>query len=340
MFEIGCLAALDQALPDFRANDFDIYVGTSSGSLVASLVANGVRPEEVAQVILSGALDPYNLRQEDILGRKAGRRMIWRTATVLKTVAKHLVRGGVSMQDLVGRVQQDLPPGFFTLDQLERFLRSMFESKRLSNRFGELSRRLYITAVDLDRAERVIFGDGELAEVPISQAIAASSAIPGFFEPYRIGGRDYIDGGVGHVAHADIAMARGADLVVVINPMVPLLGNGNNGNGTNGKNGGPQKGLKYVIEQSARITSRRLLESGLRQLKSDYPRADLLLIEPSENDPLLFVNSTMSFAHSREAIELGFQNTVELLKTERDRFAKVLASHRPVHHLSPVEHAK
>src|SRR3990172_7057423 len=49
MFEVGCLAALDQALPGFRTNEFDIYIGTSSGSLVASLVANGVTPEALAQ---------------------------------------------------------------------------------------------------------------------------------------------------------------------------------------------------------------------------------------------------------------------------------------------------
>ena len=44
MYEVGVLAALDESLQGFRANDFDIYVGVSAGSVVASLMANGVRP--------------------------------------------------------------------------------------------------------------------------------------------------------------------------------------------------------------------------------------------------------------------------------------------------------
>jgi len=45
-----------------------------------------------------------------------------------------------------------------------------------------------------------------LTGLPISQAVAASSAIPGFFEPYAIDGRDYVDGGVGWSGHADLAL--------------------------------------------------------------------------------------------------------------------------------------
>ncbi|HLC42137.1 MAG TPA: patatin-like phospholipase family protein [Methylomirabilota bacterium] len=327
MFEVGCLAALDQALPGFRTNEFDIYIGTSSGSLVASLVANGVTPEALAQTISSGSLDPYNLKRHHVLGQKAGRRLLRRGATIVKTVAKHLLKGiGPSFQEFVGRVQRDLPPGLYALDELEKFVREMFEAKGLSNRFEGLTHKLYVPAIDLDRAERVIFGDGALASVPISQAIAASSAIPGFFEPYGIGGRDYIDGGVGHVAHADIAIANGADLVVVINPIVPLVERRSSAREGNGHL--YQRGLRYVLEQSARITSRRLLESALRQLQVEHPDVDLLLIEASPRDLLLFSNSTMSFEYSREAIESGFKTTMELLETKREEYAKTLARHR------------
>ncbi len=330
MFEIGCLAALDQTLPDFRANDFDLYIGTSSGSLVAGLLANGVRPEELSHTISNGLLDPYNLTQQDVLGRNIRRRVIVRAAKIIKTITKHLLKGfGPSLQDFIVRVQQDLPPGLFTLDQLEQFLRGMFETKGLANRFDELPRALYITAVDLNRAERVVFGEGWSQDVPISQAIAASSAIPGFFEPYRIAGRDYIDGGVGQAAHADIAIAKGADLVVVVNPIVPAVGS-DNGSSANGKNGaGRLRGLKYVLEQSARITAHNLLEAGLRQLEAEDPGIDILLVEPSPRESLLFSNSTMSFEYSREAVQYGFTSTMELLKTKHDVYSKVLSRHSP-----------
>jgi len=91
---------------------------------------------------------------------------------------------------------------------------------RVSNNFHELARPLLIPAIDLDWAQRVVFGQGAFRDVPISHAIAASSAIPGFFEPYRIAGRDYVDGGRRTHGPADLAVEHDADLIVVINPAV------------------------------------------------------------------------------------------------------------------------
>ena len=51
VYEIGALRAIDDLLIDRTVNDFDIYVGTSAGSLVASFIANGLSPEEMLQVI-------------------------------------------------------------------------------------------------------------------------------------------------------------------------------------------------------------------------------------------------------------------------------------------------
>ena len=44
VYEIGALRALDLLAVNRTVNEFDIYVGTSAGSFVASLVANGVTP--------------------------------------------------------------------------------------------------------------------------------------------------------------------------------------------------------------------------------------------------------------------------------------------------------
>src|SRR5204863_362056 len=81
-------------------------------------------------------------------------------------------------------------------------------------------------AFDINTAERVVFGAGALRDVPISQAVAASSAIPGFFDPYPINGRDYVDGGTGFSGHADLAAEAGADVVFVVNPLVPNIHGG------------------------------------------------------------------------------------------------------------------
>src|SRR4029077_12450168 len=43
-YEIGALRALDDLLVDVSVNDFDIYVGTSAGSIVGALLSNGISP--------------------------------------------------------------------------------------------------------------------------------------------------------------------------------------------------------------------------------------------------------------------------------------------------------
>ena len=92
-----------------------------------------------------------------------------------------------------------------------------------SNDFRLLERELYLTATDLDTTERVILGEGEWAEVPISAAVAASGALPGIYEPVEIAGREFIDGGILSTTNVDVAVERGAKFVVVINPLVPYV---------------------------------------------------------------------------------------------------------------------
>ncbi len=53
VYEIGALRALDLLAVNSTVNNFDVYVGTSAGSFVASMLANGVTPEEMMQVINS-----------------------------------------------------------------------------------------------------------------------------------------------------------------------------------------------------------------------------------------------------------------------------------------------
>src|SRR6201747_1155930 len=49
VYEIGALRALDLLSVSHTINQFDVYVGTSAGSFVASAVANGITPEQMMQ---------------------------------------------------------------------------------------------------------------------------------------------------------------------------------------------------------------------------------------------------------------------------------------------------
>ena len=50
VYEIGALRALDLLAVNRTINEFDVYVGTSAGSFVASLAANGFTPEEMMRL--------------------------------------------------------------------------------------------------------------------------------------------------------------------------------------------------------------------------------------------------------------------------------------------------
>ncbi|MFQ5521769.1 MAG: patatin-like phospholipase family protein, partial [Candidatus Methylomirabilia bacterium] len=269
MYEVGTLAALEESVPGFKATNFDIYVGSSAGAVVATLIANEVPPLELYKILDEGLPDPMNFEQSAVYDRHAVVQAARRFLRLVWAVgSRHVVaRFRSSVPDLLSKAQGDLAPGFFSLEQLEEYMRRTLEAKGLSNDFRTLPRTLFIPAVDLDRAERVVFGLGDLAAVPISEAVAASSSIPGFFEPYTVNNRDHVDGGVGYTIHADLAIQAGAELVVAVNPLVPVMQEG----ATSVK----QQGLYSVVEQTSRIINQRLLELGIHELKARHPKVEL-----------------------------------------------------------------
>ncbi|MFQ5897569.1 MAG: patatin-like phospholipase family protein [Candidatus Methylomirabilia bacterium] len=312
MYEVGALAALEESLPGFKATNFDIYVGSSAGAVVATLVANGVSPLELYQILDQGLPDPMNFEQSAVYDRHAVVQAARRFLRLVWAVgSRHVVaRFRSSVPDLLSKAQGELPPGFFSLEQLEEYIRRTLEAKGLSNDFRSLARVLLIPAVDLDRAERVVFGLGELAAVPISQAVAASSAIPGFFEPYTVNNRDHVDGGVGHTVHADLAIQAGAELVVVVNPLVPVVQEGEEG-----QTPMKQQGLYSIMEQSSRIINQRLFDMGLRELKASHPKVELFILQPDGRESPLF-GPSMGFAASRAALRFGHTFTKEWLASQ------------------------
>src|ERR1700730_4392069 len=59
VYEIGALRALDLMAVNSTVNQFDVYVGTSAGSFIAALCANGVTPEEMMRVVTHKGKAPF-----------------------------------------------------------------------------------------------------------------------------------------------------------------------------------------------------------------------------------------------------------------------------------------
>ena len=55
MFQIGALAALEDALAGLSERGFDLYVGTNSGASVAAVLAEGQAPESIYRAFLDPA---------------------------------------------------------------------------------------------------------------------------------------------------------------------------------------------------------------------------------------------------------------------------------------------
>src|SRR5690348_17471169 len=59
VYEIGALRALDLLSVNRTVNQFDVYVGTSAGSFIASMAANGITPEEMMRVVNRQVPTPF-----------------------------------------------------------------------------------------------------------------------------------------------------------------------------------------------------------------------------------------------------------------------------------------
>jgi predicted acylesterase/phospholipase RssA len=331
MYEIGALAALDELLraAGRGVGDLDIYVGTSAGSFVATLMAGGLPIDVAYRAVVEDDQKIMPARRSDIyrFDFRQGLGLARDLVGVLAKAALDRPRPA----ELVGRLLETLPAGIFSLRHYERFLDRFLRHHGLPTRFPDLRRELYITANDLDSGHRAVFGRGALAEAPLALAICASSAIPLFFEPVRYEGRDYVDGAVGKVDHADLALERGAEVVIVVNPLVPFRHQPGAGlpSALIGARHMRDKGMLAVYSQAAKMSTHTKLYQGLRRYRAAHPNTKLLLIEPSEEEAELFLENPMSFESRRRMAEYGRSSTSALLHRERDRWLQALQAQSP-----------
>ncbi len=236
---------------------------------------------------------------------------------------------------------QALPSGLFDNAALERYLRENMRKSGNSNEFAELykqrKKELYIVAMNLDTAERVIFGHNEVSNVAISEAVQASTALPGFYKPARIRGVDYVDGGVRHTANIDIAIDHGADLIICYNPFRPFH------NRVDIEEQETNKEVDYVVTKGKYLSSRGMrsvlnqvfrtllhsrLQIGLRKYVDDVKfKGDIILIEPQEQDLQFFEINPLAFWERSSAAERGFHSVKTSIEKKYPQVRAILASY-------------
>ncbi|MEE1654283.1 MULTISPECIES: patatin-like phospholipase family protein [Brachymonas] len=174
---------------------------------VLALALGGGAARGFAHVGALQALDAAGIRPDIVVGTSAG--------SVVGAIYASGLRGD-ALRQAAEKVEQTsitdwqlplLNRGVLRGVSLERFINEQVGNRNIQS----MPMRLGIVATDLQSGEGILFRSGNTG-----QAVRASSAVPGVFEPVRIGTRDYVDGGL--VAPVPVLYARqmGADVVVAI----------------------------------------------------------------------------------------------------------------------------
>jgi len=231
-----------------------------------------------------------------------------------------------------------IPSGIFDNSRIGAYIRRNLDNNHLKDDFTDLFQRLrkelYITATDLDTGERVVFGHDEFADVSISEAIMASSALPGFYKPARIKGVDYVDGGVASTANIDVAVDHGADLVICYNPFRPLEHKllvhwyKDIDQYITDKPHLAEGGMMAVINQVFRMMLHHRLHQALQTFQQD-PKftGDIILVEPDVNDVQYFEMNPVNFWQRGKAAERGFLSVKQSLEDNYPAIKKIMASY-------------
>src|SRR3989304_6334382 len=116
MYEGGGLAALGEGLQGCCGHNLAIFVGSSAGSVVASLIANGVRPTDLYRILGEGLPDPMNFSRGSVYDRRAFSGAAGRRGRLVGAEGKNTPPGlGSSGPDLRAKARGALPAGFFTV---------------------------------------------------------------------------------------------------------------------------------------------------------------------------------------------------------------------------------
>jgi NTE family protein len=180
----------------------DLVAGTSAGSIVAALYCSGWEASRLAEMV-------RQVKPADFFNPLSALRNFGVAAAKVLCDFLHVP------------LFQRAPLGLVSEKRMERWLGRLLERKD----FRDLKAVLAVTAVDLNTGERIVFTDSDvyfpeppegivfIRGVPLTDAVAASCAVPGIFEPKRIGIRLLGDGGLLENVPAETLHLLGADVV-------------------------------------------------------------------------------------------------------------------------------
>ncbi|HMN67904.1 MAG TPA: patatin-like phospholipase family protein [Bdellovibrionales bacterium] len=226
-------SARDRLEFENKSLTFTIYVGSSAGSVVAAFLAAGHSIDAIIEAFTRGVgidaltrpgsknsyLKPISYR--DIFALNIGAAS---TARLLPRLFRKRLAVSGGLEALLKEAFK--VNGVFSTRNIERYIRNHVLTE---NDFKKLGAELYIVATQLNHSRKVVFGpyDETVKQkeikranyAKVSEAVAASAALPPFFAPYGIANQSgkeifYFDGEIRDTLSTHVAAERGADLVI------------------------------------------------------------------------------------------------------------------------------
>ena len=265
----------------------EVISGTSAGAVAAAVVASGVSTES----LLNMAEQPELLARQTAAatGRlPSGRRLplAWPGSVALGLSGLTTVAPRRRASSLIGFA----PRGWKPTDEIRGLIHQ-------ATRDGwPDSPRLLVNACDYRTGSRVTFGSDGDPPASLSDAVTASAAVPGWYRPVRIGGRDYIDGGLASFTNADVVAHHQPDVVLCLSPFSSSDRAGLRDTAALGT-------LRFAVGRRLRREAHGLRAGG----------AAVAIIEPSGDDLRCMGLNAMARGHARAVVATAYTSVVSRL---------------------------
>lgn len=301
---MGALEALESET-GWRARSAETIIGTSAGSVVGAMLADGIEPALMGAYSAGRSLDGFAEAE-----RRAGT-----LSERLEDMEYRIERGSLPLGPGSWRLAAASllqphrhPPAHLMSALMPRGFISTAPIDALMEQFVEGDWPDHpgyrAIAADFETGKRVAFGEPGAPFATAGQAVAASCSIPGFYCPVTIGGRTYVDGGICSASNVDLLRGQGLDLVVALNPMSSLAG---------AISWSPAEKVSAVFRAAA---GRRL---GHEAKKLREEGTEVLILQPSADDLRVMGTNLMSGARRTEVLEQAQRSTAAELRRLRVR---------------------
>lgn len=327
VYEIGALRAIEEAIEGLDLTAAHVLVGVSAGSVVAAALANRISPSHLVRSVATSLPDDpflphvlFSPAYREWLARARQVPRLFRDAAVSFVKRRSLLR---SLRHFAAAI----PVALFDNEPIRRSLHEAFTRRGRTDDFRKLDCHLVIVATDLDSGTAIRFGDSAWDHVPISTAIQASTALPGIYPAVPIDGHQCVDGVLLKTVHASVAFDAGADLVLCVNPIVPVDTSVGTATGVLPPNVLVRHGLPALLSQTFRTLIHSRLQVGFAAYETRYGDSDYVLFEPERDLYEMFFSNIFSLKSRRTVCELAYQATRRDLARRRDALTPVLARH-------------